>query len=64
MPAYLIPFAPDGRGNHYCLDTSQMADDECPIAFWDHELGPDQDVEIVNTNFLDWLEEMVADAKT
>ena len=39
MPLHLIPVMNDGAGNHFCLDTSLFADDECPVVFWDHEQG-------------------------
>lgn len=32
MPLYLIPFSPDGGGNHYCFDTRNDT-----IVFWNSE---------------------------
>jgi hypothetical protein len=34
---YIVPFSPDGRGNFYCFDTSQIESSEqksCKIIFW------------------------------
>jgi cell wall assembly regulator SMI1 len=59
MPYYLIPFSPDGWGNHYCMDTSRLVDGECPVVFWNHELDEDQQPPQTHTTFLDWLEERV-----
>lgn len=42
LPTVLVPVMNDGAGNHYCLDTSMMADGECPIVFWDHEQPAEQ----------------------
>ena len=53
----LIPFTPDGAGNHWCLDTSRLVGGECPIVFWNHEGDEDQEVEQTHPAFLDWLEE-------
>jgi hypothetical protein len=60
MPHNLIPISPDGWGNHYCLDTNQFVGDECPVVFWNHELGQNQEPEFVNTDFLEWLEAAIA----
>src|ERR1700722_16639073 len=44
---HLVPVSPDGFGNHFCLDTSKMSEaGECPVVFWDHDLGEDQDCPI------------------
>ena len=37
MPFYLIPFSPDGGGNHYCFDTRFNNDTSCPVVFWQHD---------------------------
>jgi cell wall assembly regulator SMI1 len=57
MPLYLVPFTPDGMGNHWCLDTSQMKEGECPVVFWNHEDEEDQVTVQTHATFLDWLEE-------
>lgn len=53
----LVPLANDGFGNHNCLDTSKLVDGECPVVFWNHELGSDQEPELVVATFAAWLEE-------
>ena len=35
MPSYIIPFAPDGYGNHYCFDMSNNG----VIIFWQHDIN-------------------------
>jgi hypothetical protein len=59
MPPHLVPFAPDGFGNHFCLDTSAFQGDECPVVFWDHELGSGQIPPVTHRSFLEWLVECV-----
>ena len=47
MPYYLIPFSPDGFGNHYCFDTLNNK-----IVFWQHDLDYTKiQPEIVYDNF-------------
>jgi hypothetical protein len=57
IPQHLIPFSPDGWGNHYCLDTSRLSEGECPVVFWNHAGADDQQPEQTHSTFLDWLEE-------
>jgi hypothetical protein len=59
LPHSLIPFNNDGWGNHYCLDTSQLRDGECPVVFWNHELDKDQQPKQTHATFLDWLDETI-----
>lgn len=59
MPKHLIPFHPDGYGNHYCLDSSRFVNDECPVVFWDHEKDEMQVPVQTHATFLDWLDEMI-----
>ncbi len=63
MPSFFIPFSPDGRGNHYCLDLSKLTNDVCPIIFWqcDYKYENIEDIEICNNSFLDWIQEVVID---
>ncbi len=56
----LVPLMNDGTGNHYCLDMHKMHDSEYPVVFWDHELGEDQDPELVSDAFDSWLMSMLA----
>ncbi|MEO6520171.1 MAG: SMI1/KNR4 family protein [Mucilaginibacter sp.] len=37
MPLKFLPFSPDGYGNHYCLDLSNLKDGLCPVVFWQHD---------------------------
>jgi len=55
MRLCLVPLLNDGFGNHYCLNTDQQKNGECPIVFWNHELDPDQQPEEVATSFAEWL---------
>jgi cell wall assembly regulator SMI1 len=59
IPDAYIPFAPDGGGNHYCLKCDELADGECPIIFWDHDCGEDQEIDVTHDSFLSWLEETI-----
>lgn len=52
---YLVPIMNDGAGNHYCLDTLKMNEGECPVVFWDHELGEEQEPQCVSGSFSEWL---------
>lgn len=56
---HLIPLMNDGAGNHYCLDTSKMSGEECPVVFWDHEEGKNQIPEIVSSEFVTWFMDMI-----
>lgn len=60
MPDYLVPFSPDGRGNHYCLVLSKSTL-SYPIAFWQHDLPYQSfdEVEICNNSFVEWVEEVM-----
>ena len=60
IPAHLIPFNPDGMGNHSCLNTAMMSEGECPVVFWDHDASETQQPELTHDTFLDWLEERLA----
>lgn len=63
MPKEYIPFSPDGYGNHYCMDVSNIETDYCPIVFWQHDIHYDsfQKVEVCNDSFVDWVKEVVID---
>jgi len=56
-----LPFSPDGYGNHYCLDLSKMESHICPVIFWQHDCSytDKKDVEICNTNFTEWIKEVM-----
>lgn len=42
MPAHLVPFSPDGFGNHYCFDVKSHH-----IVFWEHDVDYTQHYPIV-----------------
>lgn len=58
---HLVPINPNGSGDHWCLDTSQIRDGDCPVVFWSHENGPDQKPHRTNDTFLGWLASRVDD---
>ena len=57
LPSRLLPLMNDGAGNHYCLDVESGEQGECPVVFWDHNLGESQDPEYVAPNLEVWLSE-------
>ena len=61
MPKELLPFSPDGRGNHYCLDLSNISNGFAPVLFWQHDLDYDSkdEIEITNDSFSDWVQEVL-----
>ncbi|MBX3417032.1 MAG: SMI1/KNR4 family protein [Pirellulaceae bacterium] len=61
LPNHLVPFMPDGAGNHYCLDLSRTESGNCPVVFWDHDEGEDQTPSIVAKSFSDWIVEHVTE---
>lgn len=63
MPEYLVPFSPDGGGNHYCFDLRTDNPESCEVIFWQHDLiySDDDKPEIVNASFADWIKEVVID---
>jgi cell wall assembly regulator SMI1 len=63
MPLYLVPFSPDGGGNHYCFDTRKNNADSCNIVFWQHDYPySEQDSpEITNASFAEWIKEVMID---
>jgi cell wall assembly regulator SMI1 len=64
IPHHLVPVMNDGAGNHYCLDTAQMGDGECPVVFWDHEHpdAEDQTPEFVAPSFAQWIITRIAES--
>jgi cell wall assembly regulator SMI1 len=61
MPTNFVPFSPDGRGNHYCLELSTNSAETCPVVFWQHDFEYDaiEDVERCNTSFVDWINDVM-----
>ena len=54
IPPHLIPFMPNGCGDHYCIDLSASADDPS-VVFWDHELDTGQQPQKLADTFSSWL---------
>lgn len=63
MPAYLVPFSPDGAGNHYCFDTTTNNEFSCSIVFWQYDYIYTQDdgPEVTNSSFFQWIKEVMID---
>ncbi|WP_162428204.1 SMI1/KNR4 family protein [Pontibacter pudoricolor] len=61
MPREFLPFSPDGRGNHYCLDLSKNNGNTCPVVFWqwDYDYKNKDEIETSNLSFLDWVREVM-----
>lgn len=57
LAAHLIPIMNNGAGDLYCLNSKKMREGECPVVFWDHEAGSDQEPDEDAENFLFWLSE-------
>lgn len=59
MPPDLIPFAPDGYGNHYCFDMAQNG----AVVFWQHDLqyGSDRHPEVVYKSMTEMIREVFID---
>lgn len=64
MPNHLIPFSPNGRGDHYCFDISAIdSNGICPILFWqwDYSFFNPHDIDKTHNSFTDWLKELLTD---
>jgi cell wall assembly regulator SMI1 len=61
MPLYLVPFSPDGGGNHYCFDTRFCDTNSCPIVFWQHDYlySETNPPEVTNNDLSDWIHEVM-----
>ena len=61
MPGYLVPFSPDGYGNHYCFDIRSINNESCSIVFWQHdyEYSEWDSPEVTNVSFIDWVKEVM-----
>lgn len=54
MPSHIIPFSPDGAGNHYCFDSNNGH-----IIFWQHDLPCNINLaNYVYDNLFDMIEEV------
>ena len=57
MPLHLIPFCPDGFGNHYCFDIHHGN-----IVFWQHDVDyANNSPEVVYSNLAELLQEVFID---
>ena len=63
MPTYLIPFSPDGGGNHYCFDATRGDGVSCKVVFWQHNLlySKESPPKTVNNSFTEWAKEVLVD---
>ncbi|MEO6980532.1 MAG: SMI1/KNR4 family protein [Mucilaginibacter sp.] len=61
MPSEFLPFSPDGRGNHYCLNLSKLINGICPVIFWQHDFVYKnlEEVEECNGDFISWIKEVL-----
>ncbi len=61
MPKELLPFSPDGRGNHYCINLGQLKNGIAPILFWQHdfEFNSIDEIEETHNCFSDWVNEVL-----
>lgn len=48
MPSALVPFQPDGEGNHYCINTKDNT-----VVFWDYA---NETYHIVNNSFTEYMQ--------
>lgn len=66
MPKYFLPFSPNGRGDHYCLDLKTLNDKgTCGVIFWqwDYSFFNMNKIEKVNDSFTNWLIELIEEAE-
>lgn len=61
MPKELLPFSPDGYGNHYCFDLTNNDD---KVLFWQHDVdyANKSEIEVDNENFLEWVKEIMIES--
>jgi len=64
MPKHFLPFSPDGRGNHYCLNLSKLKNGLCPVVFWQHDFiyKSIEEVEECNDEFISWVKEIMIES--
>lgn len=60
LPKQYVVLSADGMGNHWCLDTSQLKNGECPVIFWNHEAGENQLPQRTDDTFLNWIEGQIS----
>lgn len=64
MPIYIIPFSAVGNGDHYCFDLKDGLNEngQCPIIYWQWNYSTEENYEIVNSSFVEWLKELIEDS--
>jgi len=63
MPKYLVPFSPDGAGNHYCFDTMKANGDSCWIVFWEgrYSYSNNDLPEVTHKTFREWVMDIIVE---
>lgn len=58
---YLVPFSPDGGGNHYCFDLRTINEYSANVVFWQHDYPYTENdpPEIANNSFAEWMKEVI-----
>ena len=62
MPDFFLPFAANGRGDHYCFDLRKKnLDGTSPVIFWqwDYSFFHPDDIDQTHNNFIGWVEELI-----
>lgn len=59
MPESIVPFSPDGGGNHYCLNLAGENPEQ--VLFWVHdlELSDEEQLEVCGEDIVDWMNKEV-----
>ena len=61
MPDYLLTIGEDAGGNYFCIDLRQ--DKNGAVYFLDNELGMDEGLYLLSTDFESFIASLVADAE-
>jgi cell wall assembly regulator SMI1 len=61
QPASIIPIAPDGRGNYYCIDITPTPNKNYNIVFWysNYEYSEDDKPEVTHEDLADFITECI-----
>lgn len=59
LPKDLLPVFNDGGGNLACINTAAGSVDIGAMVFWDHDKDADQTPEVLEPNFVTWLESLL-----
>jgi len=66
MLDFFLPFAANGRGDHYCFDLRKRnLNGICPVIFWqwDYSFFHPDDIDQTHDNFISWVEELIEDVE-